>query len=126
MAASHDRPGKLLLDETFSVARHSHAGEENHRQGSGRADVSSVVQPGFFGSRKAPDAMERTVGASRRTQQASYCSERPRLSFPAALDADVRTGECRIDDISPGGTVSVPGLADGELSFGTSAISLVL
>src|SRR2546430_16926936 len=70
--------------------------------------------------------MERTLGASGDAQRSSYCSARPRLSFPATLDADVRTGERWIDAISPGGTVSVPGLADHELSSGASFVSLVL
>src|SRR4029077_21287544 len=70
--------------------------------------------------------MERTVGASGHAQRSSRCSARPRLSFPATVDADVRTGKRWSDAISPGGTVSVPGLADRELSSGASAVSLVL
>src|SRR5437764_1322469 len=85
-----------------------------------------MVQPRILRSCKPQGAMERTVGASGDAQRSSYCSARPRLSFPAAVDAHVRTGERWIDAISPGGTLSVPGLADRELSSGASAVSLVL
>src|SRR6202165_1515383 len=114
MAASLDGDGKLFLDQTFSVARHSHADEENDRQGSGDADFSGVAQPRIPASSKSQGSLDGTVRASRDTQQASYCPKGARLSLPATLDENVRTGKRRNDAISAGSTVSVPGLADRE------------
>src|SRR6202171_194362 len=126
MAASLDGDGKLFLDQTFSVARHSHTDEENHRQRSGHADFSGMAQPRIPASSESQGSLDGTVRASRDTQQASYCPKSARFSLPAALDENVRTGKRWDDAISAGGTVSFPGLADRELYSGASTVSLVL
>src|SRR6267143_2396858 len=126
MAASFDGDGELSLGQTFSLARHSRANEENHRQRSADADFPGMAQPRIPRSNKSQGALERTVRASCDAQQSSYCPEGARLSLPATLDQNLRTGERRDDAISPGGTVSVPGLADRELCSGASTVSLVL
>src|ERR1700687_3594622 len=126
MAASLDGDGELSLGQTFSVARHSHANEENHGQRSGHADFSGVAQPRIPASSKSQGSLDGTVRASRDTQQASYCPKGARFSLPATLDENVRTGARRYDALSAGGPVSVPGLADRELYSGASTVSLVL
>src|SRR6267143_79274 len=126
MAASFDGDGELSLGQTFSLARHSRTNEENHRQRSADADFPGMAQPRIPRSSKSQGALERTVRASCDTQQASYCPKSARFSLPATLDENVRTGERRDDAISPGGTVSVLGLADRELYSCASTVSLVL
>src|SRR6266481_9926158 len=107
------------------MERNTGAAEANNPQRSGPGGVPGVAESGICAARKSQVTVEGAARASRENQGTSYCSEGPRFSFPANMDADVRTGERRSDALSAGGTLSVPGFEDSELSAGDSSLPMV-